>query len=100
RTLRTHPATRACLPSESTMRLRSLPLFLVFAALATFGVARASAQAPEPTGAELEPRRIFAEARAAYERELYTEAEDRFLAAYEAMPTSDARRPLILLNVA
>ena len=47
-----------------------------------------------------EARELFERGRAAYERELFTEAEDAFRAAYEAMSPDDPRRPLILLNVA
>lgn len=59
----------------------------------------ASARAQETTG-EVAARALFERARAAYAREVYTEAEDLFLAAYEAMDPSDERRVLILLNVA
>lgn len=43
---------------------------------------------------------LFERGRAAYERELFTQAEDAFQAAYEAMPADHPGRPLILLNVA
>lgn len=54
----------------------------------------------EPTAGELHARELFERGRRAYERQVYTEAEDAFLAAYEAMSPDNPRRPLILLNVA
>jgi tetratricopeptide (TPR) repeat protein len=65
------------------------------AAVAVGGQAQAQA---EDDGAAA--RALFEQGRTAYERELFTEAEDDFLAAYEAMAPDDPRRPLILLNVA
>lgn len=60
--------------------------------------------APSPARAqdaeEQDARALFERGRTAYQRELYTEAEDAFVAAYEAMSADDPRRPLILLNVA
>ncbi|HEY8431813.1 MAG TPA: hypothetical protein VIL20_25715 [Sandaracinaceae bacterium] len=58
-----------------------------------------SALAQEADG-EARAREIFERGRDAYNRELFTEAEDAFLAAYEAMPPDNPRRLLILLNVA
>lgn len=57
-------------------------------------------EAAEPAAGELHARELFERGRLAYERQLFTEAEDAFLAAYEAMSPENPRRPLILLNVA
>lgn len=47
-----------------------------------------------------EARAAFEQAQSAYERELFTEAEDAFRRAYELFPATDPRRALLLLNIA
>ena len=79
--------------------------FLVAGLLLSIAVVTVPVQAQDvegdpPTEAETEARALFERGRAAYERELYTEAEDAFTAAYETMPSDNPRRTLILLNVA
>jgi tetratricopeptide (TPR) repeat protein len=84
------------------MSYRSIVLLALVAALASWGgvAARAQAQENGARASDVEARRLFQHGREAYERELFTEAEDAFLAAYEAMSEQDERRSLILLNVA
>lgn len=64
-------------------------------------VAQDSADANEPRR-EIPPeaRAAFAQAESAYERELFTEAEDSFRRAYELVPVTNPRRALLLLNIA
>lgn len=60
--------------------------------------------APVAVGQEpddlVEARDAFDRGMIAYERELYTQAENAFRAAYDAMPADHPRRALILVNLA
>jgi hypothetical protein len=80
------------------MPSRSIVFLLLLALCVPASAVRA--QGTEARSRDGEARRLFLQGRQAYEQELFTEAEDAFVAAYQAMPENDERRTLILLNVA
>ena len=71
---------------------------IVFVALVS--LAHSVVVAQESDSATREARAFFDRAMAAYDAELYTEAEDSFRRAYELMPATRPRRALILQNLA
>lgn len=83
------------------MRVSCLCLLLGVLLVPARSVAQDSADASEPRR-EIPPqaRAAFAQAESAYERELFTEAEDSFRRAYELVPVTNPRRALLLLNIA
>ena len=81
------------------MSFRATYSLFVFSLSVAFA-SGAGAQGRAEPSADAEARKLFEQGRAAYQEELFTEAEDAFRAAYEAMPEEDPRRSLILANVA
>ena len=72
------------------------PLLIVALAVSMPHLARAQ----EPAAGLESARAAFDQGTAAYERELFTEAEDWFGRAYDEMPVDHPRRGLILMNIA
>jgi hypothetical protein len=86
--------------SRSFFACAALAVLWLSASPRAHGQSTGEAPVGAEAAAEADARAHFDAGREAYERELYTEAEDAFLAAYDAMAADDPRRPLILLNVA